>query len=180
MAYTRGYNYGQMQPYIPGPTFTPMPLDYMSGQLEMLQQRHDLTNQMMSAKMDEVAGLEYVDQKARDWTMNKLQTDLDEINDKYRGDLARGASDVIRRIGQERKNAWYDLNRYQVEQSKIYQEAMLQGGSKAIGFRDPRKAELMPEEGQFIQDREDLTADVGLREDIPLYVERKYADIKPS
>ena len=150
---------------------------YIQG-MQQLRQRADASNAAIAEMEGAIGDLQSYDTEAKKQVLNKFRGDIEGIVDQYNGDIARATPHIIRRLGNERTSEFYNLNRIQQEEAKKFDALVAKYGKANVQFADPRKQLLTTEEGRFRRGPEEiqgLMADVGQREDLPMYIEKKYA-----
>lgn len=121
--------------------YTPLNVEYFDRKALEQQQRHDASRANLSQSIQEVANQPYLDQEARDAYLQEQQQLFDDVIAKNAGNLSRGAQDVLGAIETAKSNPYHNLNKRQLEQSKIQTELSNKYGADFIntstGLTDP-------------------------------------------
>jgi len=115
--------------------FVKTDLDFMQSRLQKKQDRYDTANVATSSAM---AALHEVDtsnernKAEKDKVMADLTASMDEIKDRYNGDLSEASSELTQFIGNSRKSPFWNLNKKANEESANYKAAIRNNQSKGV------------------------------------------------
>ena len=111
--------------------------------LQQAQQQYDMTTAAQAESMAQYGQEFSFDPELRDEMIGKYKESLSSIVEDYGGDVGAARNKIVRRMGEEATNPFWQANRYQVEQAKRFQNLIDQFGPDAIIRRDPRSAGVL-------------------------------------
>ncbi|MCP4255502.1 MAG: hypothetical protein GY775_19275 [Candidatus Scalindua sp.] len=107
-------------------------IDFFEKKAMERQGRHDSARANYSKMVQDVANQSYLDPDARQQYLNQQQADFDAVLSKNSGNLSAGYQDVMGAIEKAKTNPYHNLNRRQVDQTKIRQDLVSKYGAEAI------------------------------------------------
>jgi len=164
--------YFQFQPEEYQSQFDAAPIQMLQSTLGQSQQRFDTAQQNIANFQENLANVPYLDQEARSEYLNRVEGSVTDIYDKYGNDLSAGLGDLTRSLGKLRQDPYLNLNRRQVEQSKLYEAARAKDPNKFIGLQDPRTQRLAD-----VTDPTQLDARFGTRTNYTADVKENFAAV---
>lgn len=164
--------YFQFQPDEYQSQFDAVPIQMLQSTLGQRQERFDTAQQNVANFQENLANVPYLDQEARSEYLNRVEGSVTDIYDKYGNDLSAGLGDLTRSLGKLRQDPYLNLNRRQVEQSKLYEAARAKDPNKFIGLQDPRAQRLAD-----VTDPTQLDALYGTRSDYTADVKQNFAAV---
>ena len=163
--YQPQYNYQSM--YV-----DPINLDLVREFNKDKQARFDATTNAIAQTKAGLYDSETFDPKEKEAVIKRINDEFNRVYKDYSGDMSAAAGDVIKMIADVRRDEYFDINKYALEQQKQYQALKKQYGAEGVDFTKSFPSSLRDESGAF-RGREafayDIVKDPGM--------EKKAADI---
>jgi cation transport regulator ChaB len=152
--------YFQFQPEEYQSQFDSAPINILQSTLGQRQQRFDTAQANIANFNEKLADIPYLDTQAREEYLGRVQGQVEDIYDKYAGDLAAGSNELRISLSKLKQDPYLNLNRRQIEQAQLFEQARAKDPSKFIGLNDPRSISL-----RDVTDPAQLDAVYGIRSD---------------
>ena len=142
----------QYQPFKYQETELPTQLVPLLGaSAQRSQQRYDTTNQSLAAMNRELDETDTYDPETKQMVMGKIKSKIDEIDQRYNGDMSAGMNDYIQLIGKAKNDPYWGLAKKQIENVKRLNELKDRFGADLLVANDPTQQKLFNSEtGKYI------------------------------
>lgn len=127
--------------------YVPKDLNFYQQQIDKSQGRYDATQAMYSEALAKLYDTPTLDAESRNKMIGQFAEGFDKVYNKYQGDLSKATGDILGLVSTARKDPFWQLNQYQVDQAKLEQQAKLAG--KLIANSPSNKKIIDPETGQY-------------------------------
>lgn len=122
-----------------GNPYVGLDVEYFDRKALEKQQRHDVARENYSKFVQGVANQSYLDPDARNQYLEQQKQSFEEVLNKHAGNLSAGYQDILGAIEKSKLNPYHNLNKRQIEQSKIQQELVSKYGPEAIDMSNINK-----------------------------------------
>jgi hypothetical protein len=146
----------QYQPFKYQQTELPVQLVPLLGaSAQRSQQRYDTTNQSLAAMNRELDETDTYDPETKEMVMGKIKSKIDEIDQRYNGDMSAGMNDYIQLIGKAKNDPYWGLAKKQIENVKRLNELKDRFGADLLVANDPTQQKLFNSEtGRYVSANE--------------------------
>lgn len=124
---------------IQGNPYVGIDVGYFDEKAMQKQGRHDQARATYSQFAQTAADQAYLDQDAKDAYLKQQQETFDKVLEKHSGNLSAGFHDVLGAIETSKNSPYHNLNKRQMEQSRIQQELVSKYGVDAIDLSNVNK-----------------------------------------
>lgn len=125
--YQPQYNYQSM--YV-----DPINLDLVREYNKDKQARFDATTNAIAQTQAGLYDSETFDPKEKEALIQRMNSQFDKVYKDYSGDMSAATNDIIKMIADVRRDEYFDINKYALEQQKAYNASRQQYGAEGVDF----------------------------------------------
>jgi len=123
--------------------FAPTNLGFIQGQIDKSQQRFDLANAAQAktfSLLNEVDTTNDADRERRDFLIGGLHDKMNEIEERYNGNLGAASSEITNMIANARNDQFWKKNEYANKLNEEYRAEKQKLGVQGLDFSGPTSA----------------------------------------